>query len=76
MSIDWFKLESEEDLERMIEFRNPEEMGWVLGRFSRTAISTVRYIGCEKKWQNWDYSWCSQSPKQWAHLPEELEDGR
>ena len=51
---------------------NPFDSGWVLGRFSRTKFSTVRYIFCEGKWQMWDYSWCERPPMQWTKIPKEL----
>lgn len=49
-----------------------DNRGWVLGRFSRTSFSTVRYVESHTRWQYWDYSWCERSPREWMYIPDEL----
>lgn len=49
-----------------------DNRGWVLGRFSRIKFSTVRYIESHSRWQNWDYSWCHNYPREWMYIPNEL----
>lgn len=51
---------------------DPMSRGWVLGRFTRSSICTMRYVESYSAWQLWDYSWSKHAPREWMEIPNEL----